>query len=140
MSRLLIVDDDQDLCMVISNYLEDKFDEIYSAQSVPGAIGHVKSKKFSLIILDLNLVSGSGESVIKYARREDSINVKTPIVVISGELGFDTSIHSDTSFLSKPFDENKLLDKIRSLKKKDNSAASEQSATHPELLKLLNKG
>ncbi len=140
MSRLLIVDDDQDLCSVISDYLEDKFDEVYTAQSVPVAIGHVKSKKFSLIILDLNLISGSGESVIKYSRRKDSINVKTPIIVMSGELGFDTSAHSDISFISKPFDEEMILDKIRSFKKKNDSVSPDQSATHPELLKLLKKG
>ncbi len=138
MANLLIVDDNIDLCEVISSYLEDKFEDIKLAHNVPQAIGLVKESLFTFIIIDLHLISGNGETLIKYIRRDDSKNCETPILVISGEIGFDKNKFSKTEFLSKPFNENDLFSKISLFKKKKvENQSIEQTATHPELAKIL---
>ncbi len=138
MANLLIIDDDKDLCEVIGIYLEEYFDNITFAHSVPEGIGKIKVTQFNLIITDLNLISGNGLTLIKYARREDSPNYKTPIIVVSGEASFDKKAYASTSFLSKPFDQDALISKIRELKgNKKSETGVENVATHPNLIKLL---
>lgn len=138
MANLLIVDDDKDLCEVISFFLESYFESIVFAHSVPEAIGKIKTTQFNLIVVDLNLISGSGTTVVKYSRREDSPNSHTPIIVVSGEQGFRPQEYPFTEFLSKPFDEEAILAKIKKLKGSKSSGDKEEiTATHPELLKLL---
>jgi len=146
MSGLLIVDDDQDFCDLISDYLSAYFEHIESVCSVPDAIGKVKSGQYDLIVLDLNLGSGSGFSVLKYARRDDCLNFKTPVLVVSGEVEADISSYTFTDFLGKPFKEEELLAKVRKTtvpresKKNEENREAPRPATHPELLKLLKKG
>ena len=138
MTSLLIVDDNIDLCEVISSYLEDKFDIIEQAHNVPEAIGKVKSTLYNFIIVDLHLVSGNGETLLKYIRRHDSKNSVTPVLVISGEVDFNKDRFKKTEFLAKPFNEDELFSKMASFKKsKDQALRSENTATHPELAKLL---
>ncbi len=140
MANLLVVDDDKDMCDVVSDFLENFFENIELAHTVPEAIGKIKTSQFNLVIVDLNLVSGSGLSVIKYSRRSDSPNFRTPILVVSGELAFNCEDYPLTQFLSKPFDQETLLEKIRAFKgpkKTDGTGPSDSSETHPQLLKLL---
>ena len=138
MTSVLIVDDNKDLCEVVSSYLEGKFDHIELAHSVPEAIGKVKGALYNFIIVDLHLVSGNGETLIKYIRRDDSKNMMTPVLVISGEINFEKEKFKKTEFLPKPFSEDDLLSKMASFKKKkEQSSRSDDTVTHPELAKLL---
>lgn len=141
MSNLLIVDDEQDFCELVTEYLADYFETIEVANSVPEAIGKIKANAFTFIILDMNLVSGSGLTIVKYARRTDSLNFKTPILIVSGKVSVDLSSYPLSSFLGKPFNEQQLLSKLRefraSLRQRNDDYVI--PATHPELTKLLKK-
>ena len=147
MAKLLVIDDEVEICELIKFYLGNYFSDVSTVQSVPQAIGKLKDNKFDLIITDLDLVSGTGESLIRYVRRDDSLNHATAIIVISGGREFDEASVGHCRFVKKPFREEDLIEKIKDLKnelKKESSkeskkSANEPTATHPDLMKLLKK-
>ena len=142
MSKLLIVDDDDSVCTLVTDYIGSAFESIDRGHSVPQAIGHLKQNHYSIIILDLNLGQGDGQSVLRYLRREDSQNRNVPVLVISGERELQNKEDRLTSFLSKPFDDKELKEALNQLVKKAKGSAKtkdpkENTSNHPELVKIL---
>jgi DNA-binding NtrC family response regulator len=141
MANLLIVDDDQDICDLLSHYLESYFSHIYISHNIPDAILATKTKEISFVLIDLNLTSGNGTSLVKYLRRDDSLYLDTPILVISADINFDASLYSNCIFLAKPFKKDELnfyVDKFfnKTAEGKGHSPGV-QEQSHPELLKIL---
>lgn len=144
MSKVLVIDDDLDLIEVISLYLEKVFDTILVANDVPKAIACLKEdSSIDFVITDLNLITGSGDSVIKYMRIKGTRYCETPVLVISGERSFETSTYKKCLFLGKPFNDSELLAKINELKsdasatKKPQASKKERTGVHPNLKKIL---
>lgn len=109
---VLIVEDDDSICEVISTILEDAGYESACAQSAVQALRLVEERQPGLILLDLS-VAGSGVDTLLASYRRPP-NETAPIVVMSGhprirdlaaEIGAD-------ALLGKPFDVLVLLDTV----------------------------
>lgn len=146
MNKVLVIDDDSDLIEVISLYLEKAFDTILVANDVPRAISLLKEDPaIDFVITDLNLITGSGDSIIKYMRIKGTKYCHIPILAISGERSFEVSSYERCSFLGKPFNDSELLAKINELKesggasknKKAEAPNRDRSGVHPNLKKIL---
>jgi DNA-binding response OmpR family regulator len=113
--RLLIVDDDTQLCEVLRDYLHEQGFELECVHRGLGSLQRAESGAFSLIILDIMLPDQDGFDLLKSIRQRTA----TPILILSGrggdvdrivglELGAD-------DYLAKPFNPRELVARIRAI-------------------------
>lgn len=128
MERLLIIDDDVELCEVLSERLErDGFllDAVHDGQS---GLERARSGPYTLVILDLMLPRMSGLDVLRRLRSESEIPVL--ILTARGEdvdriLGLE--IGAD-DYLPKPFNPRELIARIRAILRRGSRLGSERLA------------
>lgn len=114
--KILIVDDDQQIVLLIGARLRANQYEIVVANDAVQAISKARMEKPDLILLDNRMSGGSGLSVLATLRqRMDTI--LTPIILItaypSKKIKEEAMEKGATDFIGKPFDANDLLGKIR---------------------------
>jgi DNA-binding response OmpR family regulator len=103
--RVLVVDDDRDLCDLLSDFLAEEGYEVTRAYGGQEAIDAARSSVPDAILLDLLLPDVSGIAV-GHALRAAIGTADVPIVIISGDravLARSTQEISAHSFLEKPF-------------------------------------
>lgn len=118
---ILIVDDEKDLCWLLTNTLEKKGYTISTANTLSDGMARLKEAP-DLLFLDLKLPDGDGMDLLPGIRE---ITPLTSVIIISaygseekrGEAK-DMGIHS---FLDKPFTEEKILEAIGQFKEKEGS-------------------
>ncbi len=114
--NILIIDDDTDMCWVLSEVLKE---EGYSANIVhekKSALTIITKKNFDLIILDYKLGNDDGLSILK------EINSKkqgSKIIMISAygnkKLKDEAEKDGVIDFIDKPFDIAKFVTKIKNI-------------------------
>jgi two-component system OmpR family response regulator len=125
MPKILIVEDDEDLALVVREHLAA---ENYSADVVNNgrdAISLLQVAVFDLIILDWNLPHHSGLEVLSEFRASGG---KTPIIMLTGkkeivekEQGLDTGADD---YLTKPFSLVELSARVRALLRRPDTLVS----------------
>jgi DNA-binding response OmpR family regulator len=114
--KILIVDDDQEIVMLIAARLRANQYEIVVANDAVQAISKAHKEKPDLILLDNRMPAGSGLSVLA-TLRQTSDKILTPIIFItaypSEKIKEEALEKGATDFIGKPFDANDLLGKIR---------------------------
>jgi len=113
---ILVVDDDETIRMGLEIQLESAGYSVDTAESGEDAIEMLdKDSSYNLVVTDLRMYGESGVDVFKKVRQ---INIKTPVIVISG-FGGDTPLFKEAMQLKpcahafKPFSEEELLEKVR---------------------------
>jgi CheY-like chemotaxis protein len=90
-ARILLVEDDEVLCDIISRNLQARGHEVHVAQDAQTALAYLRAAFFDLIVLDINLPDETGWEVLRTAQREERLHLqeidgdgqKLPVVVIS---------------------------------------------------------
>ncbi len=80
MPRILIIDDDESVRGVLTDFLETKGFEIVSAPDGKSGINFLKEDKFDLFLIDLIMPIMSGSDVLKEAF---ALKINTPSIVIT---------------------------------------------------------
>ena len=115
---ILIIDDEEDLCWLLSTTLQSKGYNVSIANTISQGMARVKETP-DLLFLDLKLPDGDGMDLLPKIRE---ISPQTLVVIISaygseektGEAK-DKGVHS---FIDKPFTEEKILETIEQFKEK----------------------
>ncbi len=113
MKRILIVDDEKEICNLFRRSLETKGHKVQTAGSGEEALEILKEEKFQLLLFDLNLPGINGIELCKRARKMLPISI---IIAITGyasmfhlldcrEAGFD-------DYLIKPVSLKTLLEEV----------------------------
>ncbi len=114
MTRVLVVDDELDICMMVSTHLQKLQFETHYALSVKDALLKVDASLYQLLFIDIDLTDGSGFDVISHLQKTKS-NLK--IIVISAyhnevnkalEMGVNL-------FISKPFSTKVINEALKTL-------------------------
>ena len=114
-ARVLVVDDDSELRLLIKEYLEKNgftVDTVESGETMDGYLGNSKA---DLIILDLMLPGEHGLSIAQRLKKQMEI----PIIIVSAQ-GDDVDrivgleIGAD-DYLAKPFNPRELLARVRAV-------------------------
>lgn len=109
---ILIVDDEDDIRDLISGLLEDEGYQAREAADADGALQAIRSRKPSLIVLDVWL-QGSRLDGIELLDVIRKIDPDLPVIVISGHGTIETAVAAIRKgaydFLEKPFKSDKLL-------------------------------
>jgi DNA-binding response OmpR family regulator len=102
MAKALVVDDELDICLMVTKHLQQaQFDSDY-ALSVREACEKIRITEYALILVDLNLPDGTGYDVMSFLSESNS---KSKIIVISA---YDHEVsevleHGADMFIAKPF-------------------------------------
>ena len=112
---LLLVDDDEQLCEIISTYLELEGFTVKAVHRADSFRNALARSHFDLVIIDLNLPDASGlDLVVELDERGDA-----GIIVLTGSdqkvdkiIGLERGADD---FIQKPFDQRELLARIRSV-------------------------
>ncbi|MDC0216620.1 sigma-54 dependent transcriptional regulator [Pelagibacteraceae bacterium] len=112
MYKVLIIDDEKDICFLISEILKDEKYTTFTAQNSDEAISNFYKNKPDLIILDVWL-SNSKLDGIEILKEFKNINKNIPVIIISGHGTVDLAVSAIKNgaydFLEKPFNSDKLI-------------------------------
>jgi DNA-binding response OmpR family regulator len=122
--RVLLVDDDRELCQMLSEYLSAEHFEVKSVHDGSDALAELEVSDFEILILDVMLPSVSGFDVL----RKLGASHGTPILMLTArgddvdrivglELGAD-------DYLSKPFNPRELVARIRAILRRASSRSA----------------
>lgn len=112
--KILIADDDQDILDAIQQLLQIFHYNVDVVKEGGNIVSKVKSTKPDLLLLDLWLSGVNGVDVCQQIRKEKDVQ-KTPIILFSAsnDIKKNSTLAGADDFLEKPFDMDKLLEKIQ---------------------------
>lgn len=124
MAKILLVDDDVNLCKVIIDWLKSEHHTVDCAYTLRDSQEFLRSFSYDLIILDWSLPDGAGTDLCAQMRRS---GVLTPILILTGKdsiadktTGLDLGADD---YLTKPFDFRELSARLRALLRRAASVA-----------------
>lgn len=113
-NKILVVDDQPGICLLLQDVLTSKGYEVTIAQTGKEAIDLLEDHSFDLLIIDYQLPVLTGKEVIQQLEQK---NNKTPVIVMSGLIENVNLEHEHTSFdlemIAKPFDIEFLCDLVK---------------------------
>jgi DNA-binding response OmpR family regulator len=123
-ARVLLVDDDRELCQMLTEYLEAEHFEVTSVHDGGDALAALKVNEFQILILDVMLPTLGGFDVL----RKLGASYETPILMLTArgddvdrivglELGAD-------DYLSKPFNPRELVARMRAILRRASNRAA----------------
>lgn len=102
MKRVLIIDDEIDLCMLIRSYLSKKNYEVHTAHSLTDGLGKLEAIAPDVLLLDNNLPDGMGwKEAATLQKKFPSMNI-TLISAFQMPKDIKESIAQDIHVLEKP--------------------------------------
>jgi len=140
---VLLVDDDRELCQMLSEYLDAEHFDVKSVHDGSDALTELQAGEFEIVILDVMLPSVGGLDVL----RKLGASYPTPILMLTArgddvdrivglELGAD-------DYLSKPFNPRELVARIRAILRRASTRSVRVGSVPDELMVgriILNAG
>lgn len=126
MARILVVDDEEDICKTLQDILIEEGYEVETADSGKEAIEKVQAKKPDLVLLDVRLTGGmNGVEVLRVIRQTDK---DIPVAMITAYEDIDLAQEAlqlgAYDYIKKPFDigylRASILSKIFPAEQKNN--------------------
>ncbi len=123
MIKILLVDDDKDLCKIVSDVLKEEGYFVKIAYDGESAVNKLKDEKFNLMILDYKLGEKNGLQVFEESKQ---INPSLITIMISAYGNKKVRARAKElgtySFLDKPFNIKRLVNIVNKalLEYKDN--------------------
>ena len=119
MKKIIIIDDDEKLGQLLTQYLERYDMEVYTEMTPSKGLKLIKNIKPNLLILDVMLPEKDGFEVCREIRAKSSIYGQLPILMLTAhaevtdrivglELGAD-------DYLPKPFEPRELVARINNI-------------------------
>lgn len=113
-NRILIIDDDIEICRSFSEWLTDKGCHAEFATSGGEGLGKIKNKDYDVIILDIRMPDIDGIEVLRQAK---GIIPDTPIIMLTGYASMESAIeavrYGAYDYIAKPANMEKLDITIR---------------------------
>ena len=113
--EILIIDDDEDLSMIISDMLTDQGYGVTLAGDSETAFGLLGERRFDLVLLDINLPDAIGFDVCKELRRVSEV----PVIFASARTSETDRITGldigGDDYIPKPFSMKELLSHIKAI-------------------------
>lgn len=127
MDEILLIDDDVELCSMLTEYLGKNGFRVRTAHRGDTGLKAVQQRPWSLILLDVMLPGMDGLEVLKRIRAESSVNVLLLTArgedvdrIVGLEIGAD-------DYVPKPFNPRELLARMRAVLRRTASPTSGQA-------------
>jgi two-component system, NtrC family, response regulator HydG len=114
MEKILIIDDDKDLCFVLKRFLSKHGFEVIEATSGKAALEILESVVPDLILCDFRLEDMSGSSILRKIKEK---NPSVPVIIITGYSNIKTAVEvmklGAMDYVTKPLLPDEILLTIR---------------------------
>ena len=135
MSRILIVEDDEDINLLLCKILRKEGYEVISAYSGTEGKLRLEQELPDLILLDLMLPGMKGEAITEYVRKEKQSSL--PIIVLSAKTALETKVELITmgadDYITKPFEPQEVLVRVMAaLRRAGMTEAKQQTSGEAE--------
>ena len=115
MNRILIIDDDEELCELVSEYLTGEGFQAEAVHDGESGLQRALSNEYDLVTLDVMLPNKNGFDVLRELRRTSQI----PVLMLTAR-GEDTEriVGLETGaddYLAKPFNPRELVARLRAI-------------------------
>ena len=138
--EILVIDDDAELCELLSELLAQEGYEVESAGDGKRGLARTEEKAFALIVLDVMLPGLNGFEVLQRLRKTS----RTPVIMLTArgedvdrivglEMGAD-------DYLPKPFNPRELVARVRAIHRRaatPPASASDQGALRADDIELV---
>lgn len=119
--RILVIDDDSQICDIIKMFLSLEHYEVVTENTGISGLETFRSAQvdsdtqFSLILLDLSLPDVAGQQICKLIRRESDV----PIIIVSANDSVSDKVicleYGADDYISKPFENMELIARIKAI-------------------------
>lgn len=128
--RILLVEDDNSIAVVICAALQDEGFEVETCQSVAKRDALLADRRFDVMLTDVMLTDGDGIETLPLVQQE---HPDMPIIILSAQNTLDTAVRATTNgafeYFPKPFDLDELVRATRQAASSgDVTAEAEESA------------
>ncbi len=114
MSRILIMDDDMDMCALLSRFLQRKGFETETAYTGNSGIAKFKEEHFDIVLCDFRLGDKEGHEVLKEVK---SVKPATTVIIITGYSDIKTAVdiikQGAFDYIAKPLIPDEVLNVIK---------------------------
>lgn len=136
-TRVLVIDDDQELTSMLQEFLASEGFEVESAADAAQGLAAISERPADLLVLDVMLPGASGFDLLRSLRQS---HARLPVLMLTArgeavdrilglELGAD-------DYLAKPFDPRELAARLRAIHRRAQSTTHETTQAVLELGKL----
>ena len=130
MKNILIVEDNIDIHNFIREVFEKEHYRVLSSYTGTEAMRIIENKRIDLILLDLMLPEINGEEIVKKVK-------DTPIIVISAKISTEDKVNvllnGANDYLTKPFNVEELLARIKVQLRIDNKKEKNEDLTYKDM-------
>jgi len=138
--RVLVVDDDQEICEFMETFLVKDGFEVDSLSDAEMAAETVKTGGYHLVVLDLMMPKIDGIDVLKQIRKVDS---DVAVVIFTGYPSLDTAVQSmkldAVDYLKKPFNPDEFREVLDRVMRKKGLLRSPEENLHRVIGETIRK-
>ena len=131
--RILVVDDDENICRLLKMYLANEGFQIFVAYDGAKALEYVEKEKIDLIILDVMMPVMDGWDVCRAVRKVSAV----PIIMLTARdmledklTGFEAGADD---YMVKPFETKELVARVKARLREKAEEAEAPAAAQPVL-------
>jgi len=110
---ILIVDDSEDTLEILERNLQARGFTVWKATSVSGAVLHLKTRPFDLVITDLKMPCAGGLDLVRHVRENYR---DAEVMMITGYASIEGAVEAlktgAEEYLAKPFTEEELISAV----------------------------
>ena len=112
--KILLLDDNKDLLLIIQIILKSQGYEVIQASCVEEGVQKIKIHKPSLIMMDVFIKDEDGRELCSQLKRDTETST-TKVIMMSGIESDNDLLYmiGADDFIQKPFDYNELLEKVQ---------------------------
>ncbi|MGN6491715.1 MAG: sigma-54-dependent transcriptional regulator [Agriterribacter sp.] len=114
MNRILIIDDDMDMCALLSRFLQRKGFETDMAYTGNSGIAKFKESSFDIVLCDFRLGDKEGHDVLREIK---SVKPATTVIIITGYSDIKTAVdiikQGAFDYITKPLIPDEVLNVIK---------------------------
>ena len=140
MSRILIIEDDEDINQLLCKILRKEGYEVTAAYSGTEGKLRLEQNLPDLILLDLMLPGMSGQAITEYVRKEKQSNV--PIIILSAKTGLENKVELITNgaddYITKPFEPQEVLVRVMAMLRRTGLSSVQQQSDEAEEYRYKN--
>lgn len=128
--KILVIDDDNFICEILSRYLRNNNYQAETAVSVKGAFELFKSHEFDMVLCDFRLPDGSGLEVLQKMR---SMHLNMPVIIMTAYADVRMAVKlikmGAADYITKPIQQEELLVLIKNILAKSADKAAVKKKT-----------
>jgi len=113
MARILVVDDESDMRMALTNVLSRLGHEVSEAGDGPSALEFLSKEGADVVLLDMRLPGMDGLQILRSLRETDQ---KTPVIMVTGYGSVESAVEvmqlGAAHYLAKPFSNQELIETV----------------------------